>query len=43
MQPYIPPPVPQGISPELRRFLEEELAQIALLINYLLQYNEDNP
>ena len=43
MQPYEPPPVPQEVSPEMRRFLEEQLAEIALLINHLLQYNEDNP
>ena len=43
LQQYVPPPVPAGASPELRRFLEEELAAIALLINHLLQYNEDNP
>ena len=43
MEPYVPPPVPQSPSPEVRRFLEEELARIALIINHLLQYNEDNP
>jgi len=43
MQPYVPPPVPQGASPELRRYLEEQLAALALLVNHLLQYNEDNP
>jgi len=43
MEPYVPPPVPQSLSPEVRRFLEEELARIALIINHLLQYNEDNP
>jgi hypothetical protein len=43
LQPYQPPPVPDKISPELRRFLEEELASIAEIINHLLQYNEDNP
>lgn len=40
---YTPPPVPKEASPELRRFLEEEFARIAYLINELLQYNEDNP
>lgn len=43
LEPYVPPPVPQSISPEVRRFLEEEFAKIALIINELLQYNEDNP
>lgn len=43
MEPYVPPTVPQEASPELRRFLEEEFAAIALLINHLIQYNEDNP
>lgn len=43
MEPYVPPPVPQSLSPEARRFLEEELAAIALIINHLIQYNEDNP
>jgi hypothetical protein len=43
MEPYVPPPVPQNIAPEVRRFLEDELARIALIINHLLQYNEDNP
>lgn len=43
MEPYTPPPVPDNIAPEVRRFLEEELARIALIINHLLQYNEDNP
>jgi hypothetical protein len=43
LEPYIPPPVPQGVSPEVRRFLEEELARIALILNHLIQYNEDNP
>lgn len=43
MQPYEPPPVPDSVSPEVRRFLEEELARIALILNHLLQYNEDNP
>lgn len=43
MQPYEPPPIPAEASEELRRFLEEELAAIALILNHLLQYNEDNP
>jgi len=43
MDPYVPPPVPKDVSPEVRRFLDEELARIALIINHLLQYNEDNP
>lgn len=43
MQPYVPPPVPNNVAPEVRRYLEEQLAEIALLINHLLQYNEDNP
>ena len=43
MQPYVPPPVPSNVSPEVRAYLEEQLAAIALLINHLLQYNEDNP
>ncbi len=42
-EPYVPTPVPKSLSPEAQRFLEEELARIALLINHLLQYNEDNP
>ncbi len=40
---YVPPPVPRECSDELRRFLEEEFATMALLINQLLQYNEDTP
>ncbi len=43
LEPYAPPPVPENIAPELRRFLEEELAKLALIINHLIQYNEDNP
>ena len=43
MEKYSPPPVPVQVSPELRRYLDEQLALIALLINHLLQYNEDNP
>lgn len=43
VEPYEPPPVPPGINEDVRRFLEEELATIALLINHLIQYNEDNP
>ena len=43
LDPYVPPPVPESTSPEVRRYLEEELTRIALLINHLLQYNEDNP
>ncbi len=43
MEPYVPPPVPTNLPPEVQRFLEEELARIALIINHLLQYNEDNP
>ncbi len=43
MDRYVPPPIPKETSAELRRFLEEEFAAIALLINHLLQYNEDNP
>ena len=43
LQPYVPPPVPENIAPEVRRFLEEELDAIAIIINHLLQYNEDNP
>ena len=43
MEPYEPPPIPDNIHPELKRFLEEELARIALILNHLLQYNEDNP
>ena len=43
MDPYVPPPVPDAISPEVRRFLEEQLDAIALIINHLIQYNEDNP
>lgn len=42
-EPYVPPPVPESVSPELRRFLEEEFATIAERINALEQYNEDNP
>lgn len=42
-EPYVPPPVPASASPELRRFIEEELAKIALILNELMQYNEDNP
>lgn len=40
---YEPPPVPRECSDELRRFLDEELARIALILNELKQYNEDNP
>lgn len=40
---YEPRPVPEQVSPEIRAFLEEELAQIAYWINELVQYNEDNP
>jgi hypothetical protein len=43
LEPYVPPPVPQGVSPEVRRYLEEQLERIALIINALIQYNEDNP
>jgi len=43
LEPYVPPSVPESASPEVRRFLEEELARIAEYINHLLQYNEDNP
>lgn len=43
MQPYVPAPVPEQLSADARRFLEDELARIALIINHLLQYNEDNP
>lgn len=43
LEPYVPPPVPESASPEVRRFLDEELARIALILNHLLQYNEDNP
>lgn len=43
LDPYVPPPVPEGVSPEVRRFLEEELARIALILNHLIQYNEDVP
>ena len=43
IEPYVPPPVPASVSPEIRRFLEEEFAKIALIINALIQYNEDNP
>ena len=43
LEPYVPPPVPAGMSPEVRRYLDEELAKIALIINHLLQYNEDVP
>ena len=42
-QPYVPPPVPAAVSPEMRRYLEEELERIAEILNALLQYNEDNP
>ena len=40
---YEPRPVPESASEELRTFLEEELQSIALILNHLLQYNEDNP
>ena len=43
LEPYVPPTVPPGVSEDVRRFLDEELAKIALIINHLLQYNEDNP
>lgn len=43
MEPYVPPPVPGKVAPEIRRYLEEELARIAEIINALIQYNEDNP
>lgn len=43
LEPYVPPPVPDSLSAEAKRFLEEELAKIAFIINHLLQYNEDNP
>lgn len=43
LEPYVPPPVPESISPEMRRYLDEELARIALILNHLLQYNEDTP
>lgn len=43
MEKYVPMPVPAELSPELRQYLEDELATIALLINHLLQYNEDVP
>jgi len=43
MEPYTPPPVPENVSPEIRRYLEEQFEAIALIINHLLQYNEDNP
>lgn len=43
LEPYVPPPVPGNVSPEIRRYLEEELARIAEIINSLIQYNEDNP
>ncbi len=43
LEPDAPPAVPENIASELRRFLEEELAKLALIINHLIQYNEDNP
>jgi hypothetical protein len=43
VDPYEPLPVPDRISPEVKAYLEDELARIALIINHLLQYNEDNP
>lgn len=43
MEPYVPPPVPNNVSPEIKRYLEEQLEAIALIINHLIQYNEDNP
>ena len=33
MQPYEPMPVPDALNPEVRRFLDEELARIALMVN----------
>ena len=43
LEQYQPRPVPKEASEELRTFLEDELAAIALLLAHLLQYNEDNP
>ena len=43
LEPYAPPPVPQSLSPEAQRYLDEELAKIAVILNHLLQYNEDTP
>lgn len=40
---YEPPPMPDQLPPDVRAFLEDQLAQIAYWINTLLQYNEDNP
>ena len=42
-EPYEPLPVPDEISQEVRRYLENELASVAYIINWLLQYNVDNP
>lgn len=43
LEPYVPPPVPDQVNPDVRRYLEEELTRIAEIINALIQYNEDNP
>lgn len=40
---YEPRAIPVEASPELRTFLEDELAQIAYWINLLIEYNENNP
>lgn len=40
---YEPTPVPDSVSPEVKAWLEDQMAQIAYWINELLKYNEDNP
>ena len=37
MAPYVPPPVPHNLNPDVRRFLEEEIAALALRINELVE------